>query len=105
MPVMHEEMHQGTSQDQEKGQHAEYMRGVFGEQVKSGDEQKAAQHDTAARAPPGTVLLMHFHCRHITSSANDRPSSRRPFFSAQARAHHKAHGLTVRSIAWCRVQP
>jgi len=42
VPVVHEQVHQGTSQDEEIGQRAEDVRRVFGQQVEAEDGERDA---------------------------------------------------------------
>jgi phage regulator Rha-like protein len=51
VPVMHEEMHQRASEQEQKRQHAQDVRRMLGHEVKAGDNQKAEQND-AASGPP-----------------------------------------------------
>jgi hypothetical protein len=48
MPVMHEEVHQGTRQKQQKGQRTKYMRTVLREQQHETERQKAHHYDARA---------------------------------------------------------
>ncbi len=49
MSVMHEEVHQGTRQQQQKGQRAKYMRAMLREQQHETERKKAYHHDARAR--------------------------------------------------------
>jgi hypothetical protein len=64
MPVVHEEMHQRAGKDEQIGQHPEDMGRVLRQKVKGRDEQKPAQHDAAAGAPPSAPVIMHVRSRH-----------------------------------------
>lgn len=61
MPVMHEKVHQRASSDQQPGQRAEDVRGVFGEKEEAGDPQEADGNDPGRGAPPGLFLLLSLH--------------------------------------------
>ena len=41
MPMMHEHMHEGASEERQPDEHAENMRSVLGEQERAGDDSKS----------------------------------------------------------------
>jgi hypothetical protein len=58
MAVVHEEMHQGTRQQQQERQHTEDMRLMFGEQVEPADDQECDKPNVPSRGEEATALLM-----------------------------------------------
>jgi len=59
MPAMHEDVHQGASEDKKPRQHTEQMRPVLRPQIEGGNDRKADQDDAApgAKQAAGAVLL------------------------------------------------
>jgi hypothetical protein len=49
MPTVHEHVKQRAGEEEQERQDAEYMRPVFGDQVKSGNRKKCDQRDVCAR--------------------------------------------------------
>jgi len=64
MPAMHEDVHQGASEDQKQWQHTEQMRPVFCPQIEGSDDRKADQDDAApgVKQAAGAVLGI---CCHV----------------------------------------
>jgi hypothetical protein len=50
--VMHEEMHQGASQQEQIREHAEHMRSMLGEQKEPDHDKKTTQNEPKRRSPP-----------------------------------------------------
>jgi hypothetical protein len=68
--TMHEQMHQGTGEQRQPDQHSQYVSLMFGEQQRTGDDQKPGQDksDTISwghsfpRRPVIAGMVWHRHC-------------------------------------------
>ena len=61
MAVMHEQVHQRTSQNQQVREHPKHMSGVLGEQEKSADREETEANDPGRRSPPRLFLMVVLH--------------------------------------------
>ena len=48
VPSMHEHVKERAGEEEQERQVAEYVRSVFGDQIKSGNRKKCGQHDIAS---------------------------------------------------------
>jgi hypothetical protein len=62
VPAMHEDVHQGASEDQKPWQHAEQMRPVLGPQIEDGNDRKADQDDAAPGAKQAAGAMLGICC-------------------------------------------
>ena len=61
MPMVHEEVHQRTGENQEIGQHAKDMRGMLRQQEEPGHNQETAAHNPYRGPPPRLFVLFVIH--------------------------------------------
>src|SRR5215469_10998895 len=70
MPMVHEDMHQWTGEDQEPRQNAKNMRGVLGQQEEPSHNKESAGNDSDRRPPPRRFLVFLVHSRSPSSALN-----------------------------------
>jgi hypothetical protein len=70
VPAMHEDMHQGASEDQKPWQHTEQMRPVLRPQIKGGDDRKADQDDAAAGTKQAAEAMLGICCHDLPPSTH-----------------------------------
>ena len=61
MAVMHEQVHQRTSQNQQIREYPENMGGVLGEQEKCANREEPEANDSGRRASPWLCLMLVLH--------------------------------------------
>ena len=71
MPMVHEEVHQRTGEDQEVRQHAKDMRGVLRQQEKPRHDKEPAGDDPDRGPPPGRLFVFMVHRPGPLLSARD----------------------------------
>src|SRR6516225_6833355 len=64
MPMVHEDVHQRTGEDQQPGQHAKDMRGMLRQQEEPGHNQETAAHNPYRGPPPRLFVLFVIHGIH-----------------------------------------
>ena len=75
VPPMHEDMHQKTGWQQQKGQNGKGMGPMFGQQIEPGDYEKRNQDDLAS-GPTGTGVALSVRAVvHIVHPAFSLPAS------------------------------
>jgi len=72
VPVMHEQVHQWASQDQQPRQHPEHMGCVLSQQEEAADQQKADAHDPYRGAPERLLFGLLLHRRSHSPRAARR---------------------------------
>ena len=118
MPVMHEHMHQRTSEQRQPDEHTENMGAMFGEQQRAGDDGKSDEYQRRARgrkaalwpfiryanarASTSIAPVVHgvcrapicFPCRVVASdlaASSPVPSARLHLARLHLRTHHRHH--------------